>query len=1098
MWLLAGVMAMVATGVALVALLASYRMGIGVEEDRLANVVESQARLLEAVARFDREFSQGYPGGAEAATLSQYREANLDFRGMGETGELTLAVRNEDWIRFLLQKREDGREAPDSVPWSGELAAPQRRALEGEAGVMVGLDYRGERVLAAYRPVGAYGWGIVAKMDLAEVRAPFLRAGASVLLVAALLIAVGVLLFRKLGEPFLRSLALSEEKYRLIADNTADGIWILDRDLRFLYVNPAVEATLGYRPEEWIGSSLSKYCSPEDFEKARGAAARMSSDPEAFPEARMEMELLHKKGVLIPVEVRARPLRLPDGEVGFQGVTRSIQERLEKEKRLREQAEEFEALFRASPVGLVQLDRSGRVRRWNPAASRIFGWGVEEVLDQLFPVREAGDASPENRLLRTILGDEAVSGLELTVECQREEPVEVRLSTAPIRDPDGDYLGVMASIEDISERRRAERVAIESQQRLEGFFYFSPAIQYVKDRQGRHLEVNRRFEEVAEVSREEALGKTNEDLFPAEIAAHLTGTDQAVFRSGAPYSEEESIFWSGQERAFFTTKFPMFDADMSVVGLGAISLEVTDRRKMQEALERSEAEYRSLVDNAPYGIFRMDRKGRFLSTNPALLEILGYQRERDVLDPDTSGRVFSEKEQPERLIRNIMDSHETHGEEVRWRRADGMEVTVRLTGRWVPGGEPLEEGDSHAGDDAASEGELELLAEDISQRRRLEDQLRHAQKMEAVGQLTGGIAHDFNNELSVILLNAEMIRHDLEAGNEVAVDDLEQIQDSAQRASNITRQLLGFSRRADLRIEKTDLASVVTSMRKLLRRVVREDIEVVVGAEEGIRPALVDPRSVEQMLLNLTSNAQDAMPLGGRLTVEVGEVEMDQEYARQSPGVVPGEYVRLRVVDTGSGMDPETRERVFEPFFTTKDPGSGTGLGLAMVYGLTNQQGGHVHLYSEPGEGTVVHLLFPVVEGEASGAALAPPQKEALGGHETILVVEDEHAVRTAAKRALERAGYSVLTSGNGKEAMDLLRTRGDRIDLVLSDLVMPEIGGLALYEWLQNRSPDTRFLLVSGYTGEKGGVDPEIPFVGKPWTLRELLTRVRQVLDGE
>jgi len=1094
LWLLVSVMAVVAGGVALTSLWLSYETVLDLERDRLTQVVQSQAGVLAAVARFDQEHSQDFPEGPEAATLAQFREGSVDLHGMGDSGEFTLARREGDWIRFLFRQRTDTRLAPDSIQWSGELAEPQRRALAGEAGTMVGLDYAGNEVLAAYRPVGTYGWGLVAKMHMAEVRAPFIRAAGLLLLVAAALIILGVLLHRRIGEPFIEELALSEERYRLIAENTADGIWTMDQDLRFTYVNPAVEAMLGYSTEEWIGSHLSDHCPPEDFLRARQAFSEMTAGPMEGRSFRADLRLIRKDGTELPVEVNGRSLVMPDGQIQIQGVTRNMEERVERERAVREKAEEFETLFRASPLGMVQLDAEGMVVRWNPAATRIFGWTEEEVVGQPVPFERPGRGEGVGGFTGEALEGEPVTVGDFAARKKDGSVLEVNLNAAPIRGADGAIVGAMASVEDTSEKRRVEREAMEVQQRLEGFFYFSPALQHIKDLEGRHVEVNRRFEEVTGVSRDEALGKTNEEIFPPEVARHLSASDARVRETGEPLSEEEEIHWMGERRAFLTTKFPMFGADMDVVGLGSVAIDVTAKRRVQEALARSEAGFRSVVDNAPYGISRMDATGRMLSANPALRSMLGYDTSAELLDPEVQQRIFVASDQPEALIGKILDSKGVAGEDLKLRRRDGTEIMVRIRGRRVDDPTLSPEDGDEAGPF------VEIMAEDISERRRLEEQLRHAQKMEAVGQLTGGIAHDFNNELSVILLNAEMARQDLEEGRDITPEDLDHIHGAAQRASNITRQLLGFSRKAELRMESTDLAAVIRSLGKLLHRVVREDIQLQVEADDVVASTMVDPRAVEQMILNLTANAQDAMPDGGTLTLEVRERELDAEFCETRPDLEPGRFVMVLVRDTGFGMDEETRARVFEPFFTTKEVGSGTGLGMAMVFGLTTQQGGYVNLYSEPGEGTEVHLYFPVADEVSPRAAEERPKGARTGGEETILVVEDEHAVRTAAKRALEKAGYRVLTAVNGKEAMGLYRDRSGEIDLVLSDLVMPEVGGLALYEWIRTVSPETKFLLVSGYTGRRtdggGGVDPSIPFVGKPWTLNELLGRVREVLD--
>ena len=394
------------------------------------------------------------------------------------------------------------------------------------------------------------------------------------------------------------------------------------------------------------------------------------------------------------------------------------------------------------------------------------------------------------------------------------------------------------------------------------------------------------------------------------------------------------------------------------------------------------------------------------------------------------------------------------------------------------------------------------VARDRTRERALEAQLRQAQKMEAVGQLTGGIAHDFNNLLSVILLNMQFVREALQDRHPDLLSEVADVEEAGRKASEMTRQLLGFSRHADLRLVPTDLREVVRGLSSLMRRLLPESIDILIVAEQPVRSVDADARSVEQMLLNLATNARDAMPEGGKMRVAVDEFEIDEDFRMRHPWAALGHYVRVSVQDTGVGMDAATLVRVFEPFFTTKPPGVGTGLGLAMVYGLTKQHGGFVLVESAVGEGTAVHLYFPVAASKPR-AAPEPSTGTALPrGSETVLLVEDEETLRRTAQRVLERFGYRVLVAVDGRGGLELFRQHKAEIAVVVSDLVMPHMSGGQLYEALQRECPEgVRFLLVSGYTGRelaaRRKVDQTIPFLQKPWTLDELLRQVRALLDG-
>ena len=418
-----------------------------------------------------------------------------------------------------------------------------------------------------------------------------------------------------------------------------------------------------------------------------------------------------------------------------------------------------------------------------------------------------------------------------------------------------------------------------------------------------------------------------------------------------------------------------------------------------------------------------------------------------------------------------------------WRRQDGDTITVRLYGRTV----------------RREDGRVEcheVFAEDVSERRGLEEQLRQAQKMEAIGQLTGGIAHDFNNLLTIILANAELLAR----GRDEA--SLRDIVSAAVSGRLMVNQLLGFARRSTLSLESVHLGQLLNDLGAVLRRVLPADIELLVFADEDLPEVCADGHAVEQILLNLVNNARDAMPHGGVLRLETSCTWIsDAQRGVLGPGSA-SEYVCLAVDDTGIGMDEATRQRAFEPFFTTKPVGKGTGLGLATVYGLVKQHGGFVQIDSAPGAGTRLRIYFPVAEEtsrrRASGSH-AQPLDGAAGGRETILVVEDQAQLRRATVHTLEHAGYTVLAAADGIEALQLLRQHPTPIDLVFTDLVMSRLGGRGLYQIDRGEGRTTSFLFTSGYAGGQGAepLDPDLPFLPKPWTSADLLARVRATLDA-
>jgi two-component system cell cycle sensor histidine kinase/response regulator CckA len=400
---------------------------------------------------------------------------------------------------------------------------------------------------------------------------------------------------------------------------------------------------------------------------------------------------------------------------------------------------------------------------------------------------------------------------------------------------------------------------------------------------------------------------------------------------------------------------------------------------------------------------------------------------------------------------------------------------------------------------AAAPPDLVLAhTEDVTERSKLEQQLRQAQKMEAVGRLAGGIAHDFNNLLSVIMSYGELAIEPLKSGDPLR-DDLQEILGAARKATALTRQLLAFSRQQVLQARVIDLGQVIGAMRPMLARILGEDVELAFLTSSESDRVLADPGQIEQVVMNLAVNARDAMPEGGKLTIDITSAELEAKDVGAHLGMTPGPYVMLAVSDTGVGMDAATRARVFEPFFTTKDVGKGTGLGLSTVFGIVKQTGGHVLVESEPNRGTTFKIYLPRTD-RAADADVSPPATTVAGGSETILLVEDEDKVRAVACAILRRKGYRVLEAANGGEAYLVATDFPEKIHLLVTDVVMPRMSGRKLVEHLGPRRPDMKVLFASGYTDDAivhhGVLDAGVPFLQKPFTPDGLLRKVREVLD--
>jgi PAS domain S-box-containing protein len=511
-------------------------------------------------------------------------------------------------------------------------------------------------------------------------------------------------------------------------------------------------------------------------------------------------------------------------------------------------------------------------------------------------------------------------------------------------------------------------------------------------------------------------------------------------------------------------------------------------RAAQENLRRSELNFRSLVTNAPYGICSCDSTGKILDANPAFLELLGLTSANELVGQHIYS-LYADTDQWFDLADFLRSPAPFKGLNAEWKRKGGTTTVVRVSGRSVTNGR--------------KEGVVfELFAEDVTERRALEQQLRQSQKMEAVGRLAGGIAHDFNNLLMVISGYSEFLLERLGAEPHLR-GPAQEIASAAERASSLTRQLLAFSRKQMLAPRIVNLNDIATENLKMLNRMIGEDIDLVMVPSPNLWPVRADGGQIEQVIMNLAVNARDAMPSGGKLTIETANVTLDEDYARVHGPLKPGDYVMVAISDTGAGMDSETQSHIFEPFFTTKGT-KGTGLGLSTVYGIVKQSGGYIWVYSEVGRGTTFKIYMPRVAstGEPAAQIPAPPQFQKVEpGTETILLVEDEANLRYLARQYLEKQGYKVIEAADGAVAVQIAVAHEAVIHLLLTDVIMPGMNGRELAQRISEIRPNVKVLYMSGYTenviGHNGMLDAGVRLLQKPFNLRDLKGMVREVLDA-
>ncbi|MBV8477916.1 MAG: response regulator, partial [Acidobacteria bacterium] len=508
-----------------------------------------------------------------------------------------------------------------------------------------------------------------------------------------------------------------------------------------------------------------------------------------------------------------------------------------------------------------------------------------------------------------------------------------------------------------------------------------------------------------------------------------------------------------------------------------------EHKRHEEALRRSEARYRSLVQSAAYGIYRARRDGKFLEVNPAIVTMLGYESADEVLALDPKADVFRNPEELQRLMEEWQRKGRLDNFEIKWQRKDETVITVRLSGRVVSNETDLEEF-------------LEVIAEDVTEKRVLEDQFRQAQKMEAVGRLAGGVAHDFNNLLMVISGYTEVLLEKLEGPLHAKA---EAVQQAAERATTLTRQLLAFSRRQLLELKVVDLNTIISDMERLLAPLIGETIQLTTELDPALGHTRADAGQLEQVLMNLVVNAKDAMPGGGKIIIRTSNVELDGSYRREHTYIQRGPYIMLSVSDTGCGMDKETQSRIFEPFFTTKEKGKGTGLGLSTVYGIIKQSGGYIFAHSEIGHGTTFRIFLPRVEQPAECLGTVKRTQGDTRGSETVLLVEDEESVRRLVRETLESRGYKVMEAADGERALEMASTQKP-VQLMITDVVMPGINGQELAKEIVKIHPRIKMLFLSGYaedTIRQQALPAGTAFLQKPFTLQTLLRKTREVLGN-
>lgn len=891
---------------------------------------------------------------------------------------------------------------------------------------------------------------------------------------------------------------------RILIDIIPIPVYYKDAQGRYLGCNQAFLDFNGHTREELMGKTV------HDVVPTHLAEEYHRSDQELFAAAGVQVfEAKALRGNLTQRDVVFFKTTFPDSDGspgGILGAMLDITEHKQAEEALQAQKEFAENLVMMSTVPTFVLDHRHRVIIWNSALEVLTGIKAADVLglENLWKIFY----DSERPLLADLILDDALDDLpKYYSRCQRSPLIDggiqaegwyrdpageghyITISAAPIRDRHGSLVGALQVIEDITERKRAQDAHEKTRRQLQLILDAAGEGINGVDTQGRITFVNPAAAEMVGWSQEELLGRNQHELMhhSREDGSPFPEPECAVAAAcceGRPYKGSDELFWRKDGTHFYAEcNCSPIREDGELVGAVIIYKDMTERRQAQEQLLKlSQA-----VMQSPVSIMITDTNGNIEFVNPRFTQVTGY--EADEVIGRNPKLLQSGKTSPE-LYQGLWDTI-----------TSGRVWTGELYNRYKSGATHWEHATiSPIRNSAGVISHFMAFMESISERKKLEEQLRQAQKMEAIGQLAGGVAHDFNNILTVIMGFGQLLQHSLPSGDPM-LENMEQILDAADRATHLTRSLLAFSRKQVMLLHQVELSELARKHVKFLVRIIGEDVTLKTSFCDEELMVMADSGQIEQVLMNLATNARDAMPGGGELTIKTETVQLDKEFHRLHGYGMPGRYALLTVTDTGTGMDPETQQKIFEPFFTTKLPGRGTGLGLSIVYGIIKQHGGYVTIFSQRGFGTTFSIYLPLNTAKAQ-----PVEKTAgfvpEGGNETVLVVEDDAAVGRLVESVLKRYGYNVILTGSGEEALEIYESRWRDINLALLDVIMPKMNGKQLCEKLRERSPQLKVLFLSGYTADliqdKGISMDGVDIIRKPAKPIELARKVREMLDSQ
>jgi two-component system, cell cycle sensor histidine kinase and response regulator CckA len=758
---------------------------------------------------------------------------------------------------------------------------------------------------------------------------------------------------------------------------------------------------------------------------------------------------------------------------------------ISERKRAEERNLRLATIVESSDDAIIGKTLDGIITSWNKGAEKIYGYKEDEVVGKSISVLIPPDRQDEiTEIFERIRLGEHVVHYETIRREKHGGKVEVSLAISPVTGPEGKIIGASTIARDISELKQVQLRLENERSQLRTLVKTIPDLVWLKDPDGVYLTCNPRFERFFGAKESEIVGKTDYDFVEADLADFFRNHDRKAMDAGKPSINEEWITFAddGHQELLETIKTPMCDSDGALIGVLGIGRNITGIRRAEE----SEKRLATAIEQSVELVIITDANRNMQYVNPAFERISGYTQEEVI---GKTPKLLKSDEHDKAFYEKMLD---TLRRGVHWR---GRIISKKRDGTLFHEDVTI----SPVRDEMDNIINFVDVGHDVSHEVLLQNQLAQAQKMEAVGTLAGGVAHDFNNLLTVVIGYSDLLLTEKDR-QDPAYADLQKINQAAQKGADLVRRLLTFSRKAEFKPRPLNLNYQIEQLEKMLTRTIPKMVNIDLRLGDGLSRVIADPTQLDQVLMNLAVNASDAMPDGGRFFIETTNLFLDEEFTRTHLGAQPGEYVLLSISDTGCGMSRETVDHIFEPFYTTKEAGKGTGLGLAMVYGIVKQHNGYITCYSELGEGTTFRIYLPAAEREidqdvATTGAMPP------FGTETILLVDDEEFIRDLGEQILKRSGYTVLTASDGKEALDLYRKENGKIALVILDLIMLGMGGRQCLEKLLQIDPNVRVLISSGFaatgetreaieTGAKG-------FVSKPYNVKQMLQSVREVLDA-